>query len=107
MTSAPSGHTPRQGRDFTAEHYVETIFYIRFEEGVVRPGRLAAWMGVSAPSVTVALQRLERDGWLKIGEDRSVTLTAKGEELASRVVRVHRLLERWLTDMMGFDWAAA
>ena len=71
-------HPPtRTGRDATAEHYVETIFYIRFEEGVVRPGRLAAWMGVSAPSVTVALQRLERDGWLKIGEDRSVTLTAK------------------------------
>ena len=50
----------------------------------VRPGRLANWMGVSAPSVTVALQRLERDGWLTIAEDRSVTLTEKGEELAAR-----------------------
>jgi DtxR family Mn-dependent transcriptional regulator len=101
-------HPPtRSGRDATAEHYVETIFYIRFEEGIVRPGRIAAWLGVSAPSVTVALQRLERDGWLNIGQDRSVTLTAQGEQLASRVVRVHRLLERWLTDMMGFDWAAA
>lgn len=94
-------------RDATAEHYVETIFYVRFEEGRVRPGRLANWMGVSAPSVTVALQRLERDGWLNIAQDRSVSLTRKGEELAQRVVRVHRLLERWLTDRMGLDWAAA
>jgi DtxR family transcriptional regulator, Mn-dependent transcriptional regulator len=107
MTSAPPGHTPKQGRDFTAEHYVETVFYIRFEEGKVRPGRLAHWMGVSAPSVTVALQRLERDGWLRIGEDRSVTLTDKGDQLADRIVRVHRLLERWLTDVMGLDWAVA
>ena len=94
-------------RDATAEHYVETIFYIRFEEGKVRPGRLANWMGVSAPSVTVALHRLERDGWVTIAEDRSVTLTKKGEDLAASVVRVHRLLERWLTDAMGLDWAAA
>ena len=107
MANAPSTHTPKQGRDFTAEHYVETIFYIRFEEGPVRPGRLAHWMGVSAPSVTVALQRLERDGWLKIAGDRSVTLTDKGEELAARIVRVHRLLERWLTDAMKLDWAVA
>ena len=64
-------------------------------------------MGVSAPSVTVALHRLERDGWVTIAEDRSVTLTKKGEDLAASVVRVHRLLERWLTDAMGLDWAAA
>ena len=42
-------------RDETVKHYVETIFYIRFEEGRVRPGRLAEWMGVSAPTVTVTL----------------------------------------------------
>lgn len=91
----------------TARHYVETIFYIRFEEGRVRPGRLAGWMGVSAPSVTVALQRLARDGWVVIGSDRSVSLSTRGEELAARIVRVHRLLERWLTDVLRLDWASA
>lgn len=100
-TALPDGHSN------TAAHYVETIFYIRFEEGRVRPGRLAAWMGVRAPSVTVALQRLARDGWVEIAQDRSVSLTERGEELAASVVRVHRLLERWLTDVMGLDWAAA
>jgi DtxR family Mn-dependent transcriptional regulator len=100
-------HTADPGHSSTAAHYVETIFYIRFEEGTVRPGRLATWLGVSAPSVTVALQRLARDGWVAIARDRSVTLTRRGEELAARIVRVHRLLERWLTDVMSLDWAAA
>jgi DtxR family Mn-dependent transcriptional regulator len=91
----------------TVKHYVETTFYVRYEEGRVRPGRLAEWMGVSAPTVTVTLQRLARDDWVKIGSDRSVTLTPKGEALAAAIVRVHRLLERWLTDVLGLDWATA
>jgi DtxR family Mn-dependent transcriptional regulator len=100
--------TPAGGvREETVKHYVETIFYIRFEEGRVRPGRLAEWMGVSAPTVTVTLQRLARDGWVEIAEDRSVTLTARGEEAAAETVRIHRLLERWLTDVLGFDWTTA
>jgi DtxR family Mn-dependent transcriptional regulator len=99
--------THQAGHSSTAAHYVETIFYIRFEEGPVRPGRLAAWLGVSPPSVTVALQRLARDGWIVTAPDRSVSLTARGEELAARIVRAHRLMERWLTDVLGLDWAAA
>jgi DtxR family Mn-dependent transcriptional regulator len=91
----------------TVKHYVETIFYIRHEEGRVRPGRLADWLGVSAPTVTVTLQRLARDGWVTVGADRSVSLTAQGNDLAESIVRVHRLLERWLTDVLGLDWAAA
>jgi DtxR family transcriptional regulator, Mn-dependent transcriptional regulator len=101
---ATTGHAVRIE---TVKHYVETIFYIRYEEGRVRPGRLAEWLGVSAPTVTVTLQRLARDGWVKIGANRSVSLTSKGDTLASAIVRVHRLLERWLTDVLGMDWAAA
>jgi DtxR family Mn-dependent transcriptional regulator len=99
--------TGRAVRIETVKHYVETIFYIRYEEGRVRPGRLAEWLGVSAPTVTVTLQRLARDGWVKIGANRSVSLTAKGDTFASAIVRVHRLLERWLTDVLGLDWATA
>ena len=67
-------------RPATVKHYVETIFYIRHEEGKVRPGRLAEWMGVSAPTVTVTLRRLARDGWVSLGADHSVELTAQGED---------------------------
>jgi DtxR family Mn-dependent transcriptional regulator len=94
-------------RPETVKHYVETIFYIRHEEGRVRPGRLAEWLGVTAPTVTVTLQRLAGAGFVRIGPDHSVSLTSKGEAMAARIVRVHRLLERWLTDVLGLDWASA
>ena len=43
----------------------------------------------------------------QVASDRTVSLTEQGPALASGVVRVHRLLERWLTDVLGFDWATA
>jgi DtxR family Mn-dependent transcriptional regulator len=57
--------------------------------------------------VSEALRRLERDGWIATAKDRSVTLTATGERVAASIVRRHRVLERWLTDVLHFDWAAA
>jgi DtxR family Mn-dependent transcriptional regulator len=107
MARPAAGHSGGAIRSDTIKAYVETIFYIRFEEGRVRPGRLAEWLGVRAPTVTATLQRLERDGWLRIADDRSVSLTDRGEEFANSIVRTHRLLERWLTDALGFDWAVA
>ncbi|HXJ63673.1 MAG TPA: metal-dependent transcriptional regulator [Actinomycetota bacterium] len=107
MARPAAGHSGGAIRSDTIKAYVETIFYIRFEEGRVRPGRLADWMGVRAPTVTATLHRLERDGWVLIAQDRSVSLTDRGEELAESIVRTHRLLERWLTDALGFDWAVA
>ena len=97
----PNSHTA------TVDRYLETIFYIASEEFVVRPSRISAWLSVSAPTVTDGLKRLERDGWITIALDRSVQLTATGLALASSVVRRHRVLERWLTDVLGFDWAEA
>jgi DtxR family Mn-dependent transcriptional regulator len=91
----------------TVEHYLETIFYIANEGEVVRPSRIAEWQGVGAPTVSETLQRLQRDGWIELADDRSVRLTGTGEGLASAVVRHHRLLERWLTDSLGLDWASA
>jgi DtxR family transcriptional regulator, Mn-dependent transcriptional regulator len=104
-----SSHTD-QGRTLlpeTVKHYLETIFYIEHEGERVRPGRIAEWMGLTAPTVSVTLRRLGESGWIEVAKDRTVKLTPKGEELAAGVVRVHRLLERWLTDVLGFDWAAA
>lgn len=94
-------------REETVQHYVETIFYISNEGETVRPSRIAQWMSLSAPTVSVTLARLARDGWIEVAKDRSVVLTDRGEELASKIVRVHRLLERWLTDVLRMDWASA
>jgi DtxR family Mn-dependent transcriptional regulator len=91
----------------TVDKYLEAIHYIAAEGEVVRPSRLAYWLSVSAPTVSDALARLKRDGWIEIGADRSVTLTQSGEKTATELVRRHRILERWLTDVLSFDWAEA
>lgn len=91
----------------TVDKYLEAIYYIAGEGDVVRPSRLAYWLSVSAPTVSNALVRLKRDGWIDIGSDRSVTLTESGTATATSLVRRHRILERWLTDVLGFDWASA
>ena len=91
----------------TVDKYLEAIYYIAAEGEVVRPGRLAYWLSVSAPTVSDALARLRRDGWIEIGPDRSVTLTETGRTTATGLVRHHRILERWLTDVLNFDWATA
>ncbi|HEY6469023.1 MAG TPA: metal-dependent transcriptional regulator [Candidatus Dormibacteraeota bacterium] len=94
-------------RSEAAERYLEAIYYIEHEGEVPRPGRLAEWLGVSAPTVTVSLQRLSRDGLVRIAADRSVELTDSGAEAAAIIVRRHRIVERWLTDVLGLDWATA
>lgn len=101
------GDTHDSGTSSTVDRYLETIYCVAGEGEVVRPGRLAQWLGVSAPTVSDAVQRLERDGWVTISSDRSVQLTPHGDAKASSIVRRHRILERWLTDTLGFDWAAA
>jgi DtxR family Mn-dependent transcriptional regulator len=91
----------------TAERYLEAIYYIAHEGDVARASGLAEWLGVSPPTVSVTLQRLARDGWVEIAGDRRIALTGRGEAAAADAVRRHRILERWLVDSLGLDWAAA
>jgi DtxR family transcriptional regulator, Mn-dependent transcriptional regulator len=102
-----TGESGTASTSTTVDRYLETIYCIEGEGETVRPSRLAAWLGVSAPTVSVALQRLARDGWIDVAEDRSVTLTHAGHTAATAIVRRHRVLERWLVDVLAFDWATA
>lgn len=90
-----------------ASRYLEAIFYIAAEEGTVRAARLAEWLGVSAPTVSEAVRRLERDGLIETGPGRVLLLTSGGERAAGEIVRRHRIAEVWLTEVLGFDWVAA
>ena len=91
----------------TVSHFLECMYYITEVDEVIRPSRLAAWLGIKAPTVTDTVRRLVRDGWVHVNGDRSLRLTAKGEEVGASIVRRHRILERWLVDVLGFDWATA
>jgi DtxR family Mn-dependent transcriptional regulator len=88
-------------------HYLEAIFYIWNEGEAVRSARLADWLGVSRPTVTVALRRMSRDGMVRLNSHKEIELTPKGRRMAEAIVRRHRIMERWLTDGLGLDWVTA
>src|SRR5262249_59302383 len=78
--------------------------------GTDRPvigARLARHMHVSAPSITEALRRMQKDGYIRIGGRKEIRLTTKGLGIAETMARRHRLIERWLTDVLGLDWSRA
>ena len=85
------------------EEYCNCIFELR-EDGVdVIQARIAERLDVSRPAVSEMMRRLEAEGL--INTDPSIALTAEGEALAQRVVRRHRLAERFLTDVLQLSWA--
>lgn len=88
-------------------HYLEAIYYIRAEGEAVRSARLADWLGVSRPTVTAALGRMHRDGMVRFNTRKEIELTQRGDTAAAAIVRRHRIVERWLTDVLGLDWVTA
>ena len=91
----------------TIERYLEAIFYIDAEGDLVRAARLAEWLDVSQPSTASALQRMTKSGLVATNAAKDVLLTRRGREIASEIVRRHRIAERWLVDVLKFDWLAA
>jgi DtxR family Mn-dependent transcriptional regulator len=87
--------------------YLEAIHYMQAEGESVRSARLADWLGVSRPTVTVALRRMTRDGMIRLNSRKEIELTDQGAQAAAAIVRRHRIMERWLTDVLGLDWVAA
>jgi DtxR family Mn-dependent transcriptional regulator len=100
---------PSQGH--SVDEYLETIYFLAFPIGEYRPAvagssaiasRVAEMLGVSRASTGEMLKRLEADGLVERGEQKEAILTPAGIERAERVVRKHRLIERFLTDFMGY-----
>lgn len=89
----------------TTEEYLEVIYMMAAEGKVVKGARLAEIIGVSRPTVTATLRRMMRDGLIKQDAKKQVELTKKGYTVADTLQRRHRIIERWLTDVLQFDWA--
>src|SRR6058998_676841 len=103
---APQGHS--------VDEYLETIYFLAFPIGEYRPqssgsptlaSRVAEMLGVSRASAGEMLKRLEGEGLIERGEHKEALLTDAGRERAQRVVRKHRIIERLLTDFMGYTAA--
>ncbi len=100
----------------SVDEYLETIYFLAFPIGEYTPhgagspplaSRVAEMLGVSRASAGEMLKRLEAEGLIERGERKEALLTATGRERAERVVRKHRLIERLLTDFMGYTGAEA
>src|SRR3954449_13033149 len=88
----------------TTEMYLRTIYELE-EEGVVPlRARIAERLNQSGPTVSQTVARMERDGLLRVADDRHLELTDQGRHEATGVMRKHRLAERLLADVIGLDW---
>jgi Mn-dependent DtxR family transcriptional regulator len=105
-----------QGQGHSVDEYLETIYFLAFPIGEYRPdpnsssaiaSRVAEMLGVSRASAGEMLKRLEADGLVERGEHKEAILTEPGIKRAERVVRKHRIVERMLTDFMGYSAAEA
>jgi DtxR family Mn-dependent transcriptional regulator len=88
----------------TTEMYLRTIFELE-EEGIIPlRARIAERLGHSGPTVSQTVARMERDGLLALAGDRHLELSVEGRQIATRVMRKHRLAERLLVDVLGLEW---
>jgi DtxR family Mn-dependent transcriptional regulator len=102
-----------QSHGHSVDEYLETIYFLAFPIGEYRPStgstaiaaRVAEMLGVSRASAGEMLKRLEADGLVERGDHKEAILTDAGIERAKRVVRKHRIIERFLTDFMGYTAA--
>jgi DtxR family transcriptional regulator, Mn-dependent transcriptional regulator len=86
------------------EEYLQMLFWL-YEAGLPMTGaNLARAMQLSAPTVHEMVGRLERDGYITRGEDRVISFTEDGRRHAEEITSRHRLIERFLTDVVGVPW---
>jgi Mn-dependent DtxR family transcriptional regulator len=106
----------RMAQGHSVDEYLETIYFLAFPIGEYTPrgagapplaSRVAEMLRVSRASAGEMLKRLESEGLIERGERKEALLTVSGRERAERVVRKHRIIERLLTDFMGYTGAEA
>ena len=86
------------------EEYLQSLFWLQ-EAGLPMTGaNIARAMQLSAPTVHEMVGRLERDGYITRDKEKTIAFTASGAERAEEIVRRHRMIERFLTDVLGVPW---
>jgi DtxR family Mn-dependent transcriptional regulator len=88
------------------EEYCEAIYELHEDDVEVIQARIADRLNISRPAVSEMIKRMELEGLVSTTKSR-IQLTPSGRQLAERVVRRHRLAERFITDILGLSWAQA
>lgn len=87
------------------QDYLKAIHRLGNGNGVVSPAEIAEHLSVKAPSVTGMLKRLAEAGWIEYTPGTGAKLSEQGRREALRVIRRHRLIELFLTQVLGLDWS--
>ena len=87
------------------QDYLKAIHSLGGAEKLVSPIDIASRLQVKAPSVTGMLKRLESAGLIRYGVGQGAQLSETGIAQARRVIRRHRLVELFLTRVLGLDWS--
>ena len=90
----------------SAENYLETILVLKERNVTVRSVDIAAEMGFSKPSVSVAMRNLREQECITMGDDGLISLTDKGRSIAESVYERHTLFTQWLVSL-GVDQTIA
>ncbi|MBC7246997.1 MAG: metal-dependent transcriptional regulator [Actinobacteria bacterium] len=93
-------------RDFFGD-YLKHIFRLQQASSPVSTTALAESMGLAPSTVTDTLKKLSQKGLINYTPYHGITLTPEGEKMAVKAIRRHRIVERFLTDMLGFEWHEA
>jgi DtxR family Mn-dependent transcriptional regulator len=86
------------------EEYLQIMFWLEEAGLPINGANIARAMQLSPPTVHEMIGRLEGDGYVQRADDKSLTFTDKGREEAEAISRRHRLIERFLTDVLGIPW---
>ena len=86
------------------EEYLQIMFWLEEAGLPITGANIARAMQLSAPTVHEMIGRLERDGYVVRAGDKSLSFTDDGRRHATAIVRRHRLIERFLTDILGVPW---
>jgi DtxR family Mn-dependent transcriptional regulator len=88
------------------EDYLKAIYTLQEHEGVpVSTSQIADYLGVTPPTVTSMVEKLDDRGLVDREKYKGVELTSEGEAVALEVLRHHRLLESYLTEHLDYDWS--
>lgn len=88
------------------EEYCEAIFELAEDDVEVIQARIAERLDVSRPAVSEMIRKMEKENLVEV-RDGLIELSSEGKNLATKVVRRHRLAERFLTDVLGLSWTQA
>lgn len=86
------------------EEYLQTVFWLHEAGLPITGANLARAMQLSPPTVHEMIARLEKNGYVTRRADKSLQFTPEGAAHAEGIVRRHRMIERFLTDVLGIPW---